>query len=75
MPPEDTVTELLLRVNGEDRRVPAACSVDALLRRLAIDRARIAVAVNREVVPRSSFATHQLRTGDRVEILEAVGGG
>lgn len=66
---------LALRVNGEERRVPAPCSVDELLRALELDRRRIAVAVNREVVPRSAFARHILASGDRVEILEAVGGG
>ena len=34
-----------------------------------------AVARNREVVPRSSYASTTLAAGDRVEILEAVGGG
>jgi sulfur carrier protein len=66
---------LAIRVNGEAHRVPAGCSVAALLERLALDRRRVAVAVNREVVPRSALATHTLATGDRVEILEAVGGG
>lgn len=66
---------LALRVNGEDRRVPAPCSVEALLRILVLDRRRVAVAVNREVVPRSTFPRHQLAAGDRIEILEAVGGG
>jgi sulfur carrier protein len=31
--------------------------------------------VNRSVVPRSAYDTHPLADGDRVEILEAVGGG
>ena len=66
---------LSLQVNGEARTVPTPCNVDELLERLEIDRRRVAVAVNRDVVPRSAFATHQLRAGDRVEILEAVGGG
>ena len=35
----------------------------------------VAVAINREVVPRSEYARRQLCDGDRVEILEAVGGG
>ena len=42
---------------------------------LGLDRRRIAIAVNRDVVPRSAFVTHRLVAGDRVEILEAVGGG
>jgi sulfur carrier protein len=62
-------------VNGEAQRVPGGCTVDGLLGRLGVEPRRIAVAINREVVPRSSFHTHPLAEGDRVEILEAVGGG
>ena len=36
---------------------------------------RVAVAVNRDVIPRSAFGSRRLLSGDRVEILEAVGGG
>ena len=66
---------LSLLVNGEPRRVPPCCTIDGLLHELALDRRRIAIAINREVVPRSAFETHRLTSGDRVEILEAVGGG
>ena len=58
----------------------AAIDLDALranfaqARRLAAGR-RVAVAIGREVVPRSEHALRELRDGDRVEILEAVGGG
>ena len=67
--------DLALLVNGESRTVPDGCTVEELLRGLGFDRRRIAVAVNRNIVPRSRFATHPLGAGDRVEILEAVGGG
>lgn len=67
--------ELELRVNGEPRHVAAGCTVAALVRQLGVAGARIAVAVNREVVPRSAFGSRRLAAGDRVEILEAVGGG
>jgi len=46
-----------------------------LLDDLGLTARRVAVAVNRDVVPRSTFTTHRLMAGDRVEILEAVGGG
>jgi len=62
-------------VNGEVRVAPEDCSIGALLAALALEDRRVAVAVNRDVVPRSSFASHRLRAGDRIEILEAVGGG
>lgn len=68
-------TALELQVNGEPRSVPAGCTVEELVCCLGLERRRIAVAVNRDVVPRSAFEAHALAEGDRVEILEAVGGG
>jgi sulfur carrier protein len=70
-----TPGELSIQVNGSPRQVPAACSVAELLRLLSLADRRVAVAVNRRVVPRSGFAALRLAPGDRVEILEAVGGG
>jgi thiamine biosynthesis protein ThiS len=66
---------LELLVNGESRSVPPGCTVGELVRRLGLDGRRVAVAVNRGVVPRSAFPAVALAAGDRVEILEAVGGG
>ena len=62
-------------MNGEAREVPAGTTVDGLLALLALEARRIAVAVNRSVVPRSEFDRRAVFAGDRVEILEAVGGG
>jgi sulfur carrier protein len=67
--------ELDLLVNGEPRQVPRNCTVEELLATLGMGEQRIAVAINRGVVPRSTFHTQRLASGDRVEILEAVGGG
>lgn len=64
-----------LHVNGRLEQIPPETSVRELLARLGMEGVRVAVAVNRNVVPRSSFDTHRLAAGDRVEILEAVGGG
>jgi len=66
---------LSIHVNGERRDVSASCTVAELLDLLELDGRRIAVAINRDVVPRSSFGSQALTSGDRVEILEAVGGG
>ena len=70
-----TAREVQLTVNGESRAVPAECTLRGLLQLLDLEGQRVAVAVNRDVVPRSAFASCQLATGDRIEILEAVGGG
>ena len=68
-------SHLKVLVNGAEREVPPETSVRELLALLGFQGTRIAVAVNRSVVPRSTFDTHRLAAGDRVEILEAVGGG
>ena len=67
--------KLSLLVNGESRVVPTGSTVALLLSELDLGEKRVAVAINRDVVPRSTFAVHELAAGDRVEILEAVGGG
>ena len=67
--------ELDLLVNGEARVVPAGCTVDGLVDLLGLRGRRVAVAINRNVVPRSAFGSRQLASGDHIEILEAVGGG
>jgi sulfur carrier protein len=62
-------------VNGEPRAVEPGCTVDRLLGSLDLQGRRVAVAVNRIVIPRSSFGSTRVAPGDRIEILEAVGGG
>lgn len=63
-------------VNGDKRTVPEASTVRSLLETLGVaDRDGTAVAVNMTVVPRQSHADTVLRAGDRVEIVQAVGGG
>jgi len=66
---------LSIRVNGEARTVRAGASVADLVETLGLGGRKLAVAVNRAVVPRAQHARRQLSEGDRVEILEAVGGG
>lgn len=62
-------------VNGEARALSGAVNVAELLTLLAVPAQRLAVEVNREIVPRSTYATHYIRHGDQVEIVRAVGGG
>lgn len=64
-----------LLVNGVEWVVPLPCTVAALLARLELAGKRVAVAIDRNVVPRSRYAEAQVFPGSRVEILEAVGGG
>jgi sulfur carrier protein len=62
-------------LNGEPEELPAPLTVDALLEQLGLAQHRVAVAINTEVVPRSHFARVRVQAGDRVEVIQAVGGG
>jgi sulfur carrier protein len=72
---EPALAMLEITVNGEPHRLPVDSGIRDLLAQLELDGRRVAVAIGREVVPRSEHALRRLRDGDRVEILEAVGGG
>jgi sulfur carrier protein len=73
--PARSSDRLVVEVNGDGHELPASSSVADLLGSLGLGGKRVAVAVNREVVVRSRYAQMGLSEGDRVEILEAVGGG
>jgi len=64
-----------LIINGEPREVAQDCTAEDLVRLLELEGKRVAVEVNLEILPRSQYASHRFRTGDRVEIVRAIGGG
>jgi thiamine biosynthesis protein ThiS len=55
--------------------VEPGITVDGLLTLLDVKREYTAVAVNREVTPKSAYATVTLSEGDKVEIVRPMGGG
>jgi thiazole synthase len=62
-------------LNGEPRTLPGPINIAEFLETLGYDRRRIAVEINREVVPSVRHADHRLANGDAVEIVTLVGGG
>jgi sulfur carrier protein len=63
-----------LTVNGLATDVDAA-TVAELVATLGLAGKRIAVERNGEIVPRSRYAETPLASGDRLEIVGAIGGG
>lgn len=64
-----------LWVNGEKRSVEPNTTVLGLLGLLGLEETLVAVERNEEVVPRAQHATTELAAGDRVEVVQFVGGG
>ncbi len=66
-----------ITVNGEDREVSDELTIMELLELMDVKfrEVGLAVAVNDEVVPKSEYKTRRVKEGDRVEIVQLVGGG
>lgn len=62
-------------VNGEPREIADDITVTQLLSSLELDGRRCAIEVNATLVPRSEHSRHALHADDRVEIVQAIGGG
>ena len=62
-------------VNGEPRPIPSGTTVAGLLGLLGLEPRKIAVERNLEIVPKSLYTETQLSDGDRIEIVQFVGGG
>jgi thiazole synthase len=68
-------TGIEISVNGETRAFEGALSISDLLNKLGLPHAKIAVEHNLEIVPKSSYETHMVADGDRIEIVHFIGGG
>jgi thiamine biosynthesis protein ThiS len=68
-------TEITISVNGESRETKSDTTVIVLLGELGLDAARVAIERNLEILPRPSWPTTQVASGDRFEIVQFVGGG
>jgi sulfur carrier protein len=64
-----------LIINGEDRHVNAPLFLSGLVEHLGMKTDRVAVELNREIVPRDQWPATQLSDGDKLEIVHFVGGG
>jgi len=64
-----------LQINGEDRDFSDSLTLAALVETLGMKADRVAVELNRDIVPRDRWAQTALNEGDRLEVVHFVGGG
>ncbi len=67
-----------LQINGDPRDfkdAPAPFTMAALIESLGMKSDRVAVELNRDIVPRERWTETTLKDGDRLEIVHFVGGG
>jgi len=66
---------MTVHINGEARQVPDALDVAGLVALLGMKPDRVAVELNREIVPRTAWQGRALHDGDELEVVHFVGGG
>ena len=73
--PNDSAPNFQIELNGDPYAIDGDARLTALIARLKLRRGRVAVEINHAVVPKASWESIILRAGDRVEIVNFVGGG
>jgi sulfur carrier protein len=64
-----------ITLNGHPHQLPEEITAATLIEQLQLSAKRVAVEINEEIVPRSTYTGVWLKPGDRVEIVQAIGGG
>jgi len=62
-------------LNGENKQIDKDTNIAQLLQSLDLSNKRLAVEINQQIIPRSNFTSHKLNELDKVEIVQAIGGG
>jgi sulfur carrier protein len=66
---------MILIINGESREFGSVAMLSDLVARLGMKPDRVAVELNRELIPRDRWQATPLSEGDKLEIVHFVGGG
>ena len=62
-------------VNDEKIELPYNSNIEDLVIHLGYQNQRIAIEINESIIPKSNHSTHLLQNQDKVEVINAVGGG
>ncbi len=68
-------TTAQITVNGGQRSLANLKMVSDLIAELNLDSRKVAIELNRDIVPRSAYATTPIMDGDAIEIVGFIGGG
>jgi len=66
---------VLIELNGEQSEVEEGTSIESLLLQTKVASRFCAVELNLEIVPKESYSSIELQSGDKVEVVTLVGGG
>ena len=64
-----------ITLNGETKECPEGTTIEKLLDLFKIDKNRVAVELNLQIVPKKDFSVRMLKDADVLEVVTFVGGG
>ncbi len=64
-----------IAINGKNHTFDEPISLNQLISRLELENKRLAIEINQAIVPRSEYETYLLKDNDKLEIVQAIGGG
>jgi sulfur carrier protein len=67
------MTEIIL--NGAPHQMAPGATLADLIEALSLSDQAVALAVNRNVVPRQQWRERGMQAGDQVDVVRAIGGG
>jgi sulfur carrier protein len=66
---------ILIQVNGEAQETKPGATVIGVLEQLGLNAGRVAIEYNLQILPKGKWAETKVAAGDRIEIVQFVGGG
>lgn len=66
---------MIVTINGEERAFTSIATLSELIAELGMKPDRVAVELNRDLVPRDRWLSTRITEGDKLEIVHFVGGG
>lgn len=62
-------------INQKITQVPSKSTIDSIIQTLEVDKKYIAVEINEVIIPKSQYKEFIINENDKIEIINAVGGG
>ena len=66
---------MIVIVNGESREFKDGSTLGDILKELNIEDKVMAAAVNMQIVKKDNWQNYEVKDGDKLELLDFVGGG
>ena len=75
MKTDSKTSSILIKINGEDKSIPQNSSILKLIELLKVNKDRVVIELNKNIVKKDQFDSILLSENDQLEIVTFVGGG